>query len=110
MKPTRLLVVLGCYTLSGLGLAYSSFLLGFHWLVACLVVYAWVAHLALCVIWVWQKPMNWLLAKTGTVCGLVCLVIAPVGFLFVFPCVLPAVHIIRYYVRNTPAVHWFQNR
>lgn len=97
MKPIRLLVVLACYIFSALGISFSSLLLGLGWVVACLVTYAWLAHFALCIIWVWQKPMNWLLAKTGTLSGIICLIIAPVGFLFVFPSVLLAIHIIRYY-------------
>jgi len=97
MKLNRLFVVLACYIISTLGIGFSSFLPGLSWVVACLVTYAWVAHLALSIIWVWQKPMNWFLAKTGALAGVICLIIAPLGFLFVFPCVLLAIHIIRYY-------------
>lgn len=100
MKSARLLIVLICYICSAFGLIFSSLLFDLNWVMATLVVYAWVAHLALCAIWVWQKPMNWLLAKTGTASGLICLGIVPFGFLFIFPCVLLAVHIIRFYWRQ----------
>ena len=97
MRPTRLFVVLACYILSGPGISLSFFLFGLGWVVASVVTYAWLAHFALCIIWVWQKPMHWFLAKTGVLAGIICLIIAPVGFLFLFPCVLLALHIIRYY-------------
>jgi len=97
MKPGRLFVVLLCYIASFYGIVLSAFMLkgDMHW--ALLYGYAWVAHVSLCIIWIWQMPMNWFLAITGTIAGTLSLVTMPVGIFLVFPNALLAIYIIYYY-------------
>ncbi len=96
----RLLVALACYILSGYGIRMSGMLIKLNSPITWLIVYAWGAHLVLCLLWVCRKQINWPLAITGTLAGCACLVAVPIGFLFVFPSVLLAVHIIRTYQRE----------
>lgn len=99
----RLLVVLTCYAWSGFGIFGVLFLIRSNAPSALLLVYAWVAHLALCGLWVFQKPINWPLAITGTLAGCACCIIAPAGLLFVFPCVLLAAYIMLFHkMQSTP--------
>lgn len=97
MNKKRLAITIGCYVLSSYGILMSGILLASGWVMATLTLYAWVAHVMLCVTWVGQKPLNWRVAQTGTVAGIACLLYIPFGFLFVFPCVLLAIHIMRFY-------------
>ena len=95
MNKKRLAITLGCYLVSSYGILMSAILIASGWVLALLTIYAWVAHLILCVSWIKQQPINWRVAKTGTLAGVACLIYIPFGFLFVFPCVFLAIHIMR---------------
>jgi hypothetical protein len=101
---TRILVVVFCYFLSCIGIALSSTLMGAHPVMYFVVPYAWVIHAVMCVTWIRGVPLHKAWWISGTLAGLACLAIAPIGFVLVFPCVLLAIHIIRYQFTYTERV------
>jgi hypothetical protein len=105
----RIVVVIACCLLSGIGIVWSLgfgwvLILGreprfteapFHVVLGIAIHVAWLALFVMSVGWIRQKPVHRFWPIAGTLAGLYSLAMLPVGLFFAFPCILLAVHMVR---------------
>ena len=99
----RILVVAICYALSSLGISMSF--LAFQGgtlfkLLGVIIIYAWIAHFVMCIAWIRKSKLKWFWPISGSIAGTCGLLSEPFSFVLVFPCVLLAIHILRFYYRE----------